>query len=156
MVIIIAEDYLKRSSNHNISFIGSCPLAPLAAFMQNSTVMNTMTMAGTPNLPNDGTPQGDVLSGGFLPMRCNDGYMLASGQLNITCIGNTWTPLPTCVLRTTGGSMTTNAIPMMNNAPCVVDRSTTFFITNGFPVSTSLTYTSDTAATGNQIGLRNS
>lgn len=136
--------------------IGACSLAPLATFIQSSAVMDTMTLAGTPNLPNDGTEEGNVLPGGFLLMRCNDGYMLASGQLNITCLGNTWTPLPTCVPSTNGGSMTTNTTPRSSNAPCMIDRSTTFFITNGYPTSTVLTYTTETAATGNRIIYRNS
>ncbi len=104
-----------------------------------------MTIAGTYSLPNDPTNSANVLSGAFVPMICNTGYALASGQLNITCVGNAWTPLPTCIMST--GTLTT--MSPGSGSPCAVDITTTFNITNGYPTTLSLSYTSNTAATGN-------
>ncbi len=107
-----------------------------------------MSIAGVYSLPNDLTSSASVLSGAFVPMQCNRGYILASGQLNITCVGNAWTPLPTCVLSTGGGSVVATTIAPSGGAACTIDITTTFNITNGYPTSLSLSYTSNTSATG--------
>ncbi len=129
--------YTKRSYNERIFLIGSCPTASLFAFIQNSSIASTMTIAGGYYLPNDGTNNSNALSGAFVSMKCNDGYVQAGGQLNITCVGDTWTTFPTCVSRSGSSS------------PCVVDKTTTYNITNGYPTVISLSYISDTTATGN-------
>jgi hypothetical protein len=124
-------------------------MAPLFALLQNPSVTVTMYLAGLYSLPTDGSNNGTVLPGAYVPMKCNTGYVLATGQLNITCIGDAWTTFPTCVLNTSGGSVTTTPMSTSNGSPCVVDPTSTFNLTNGYVLSISLSYTSNTAATGN-------
>ncbi len=84
------------------------------------------------------------------------------GSLNVTCsTSGTWSPFPNCVSSSGSGSMTTTTMATGNNqmttsiisagngSPCVVDTTTTFNITNGYAITLSLSYTSNTAATGN-------
>jgi hypothetical protein len=108
-----------------------------------------MTQDGSYSLPTDGKSNDTVLSGAYVSMKCNNGYMLVGGQLNITCIGDAWTTFPTCVSNTGSGSITTSTISTSNGLPCVVDVTTTFNLTNGYVSSMPLTYASNTAATGN-------
>jgi hypothetical protein len=107
-------------------------------------------MNGGYNLPTNGMDTTNVLSGSYMPMQCNTGYIYASGQLNITCVGNAWTTFPLCALKTATTSMTNAAISTGNGAPCTIDAATTFNITNGYSSSSSLSYTSATNATGNR------
>ena len=87
--------------------------------------------------------------GSSLLMRCNDGYVLASGQLNITCMGDNWITFPTCVPNVRDRSTTTMITPSSGTVPCMIDRATTFNIINGFLSSTSsLSFTSETTVTG--------
>ncbi len=109
-----------------------------------------MTTDGTYYLPTDGSNNGTVLSGAYVLMKCNSGYVLAGGQLNITCIANQWSTFPQCVSNTAGGgSITTTTMSTSNGLPCMIDMATTFNITNGYSPSNSLSSTSNTAATGN-------
>ncbi len=108
-----------------------------------------MTLAGTYYLPTNGASNGMVLSGAYVPMQCTSGYVLAAGQLNVTCIGNTWTTLPTCVSNTGSGSITATMMSTINGSVCILDVTTTFNTTNGYLSNVSLTYTSNTTAMGN-------
>ena len=103
-----------------------------------------MSISGIYSLTLDPTNSDNVLSDSFVPMQCNNGYVLAGGQLNITCVDDTWTPFPTCVLDTSSNSGTTTT-----QTPCIVDPTSIFNITNGYAANYSLLYISDTTATGN-------
>jgi hypothetical protein len=74
------------------------------------------------------------------------------GSLNVTC-GTTgsWSQFPNCVSSTGSGSITTTAVSVGTGSPCVVDKTTTYNITNGYPTAISLSYISDTTATGNSV-----
>jgi hypothetical protein len=136
-------------------------MAPLLTYIQNSSVAATLTLNGAQYLPVDGTNNSNVLSGAYVPTQCNSGYVLMSGQLNITCVGNAWTTFPACAPNSGSGSLTANnmspgsgsptATNMSpgNGLPCTIDTTTTFNITNGYAASISLSYQSTTAATGN-------
>jgi len=126
-------------------------MASLNNFLQNSSITTTMSVNGTYNLPTNGMDNTNVLSGSYMPMQCNTGYVYKSGQLNITCIGNAWTTFPTCTLNTTSSSMTNTAVSAGTGSYCTIDSATTFNITNGYYSGSSLNYVSTTAATGNHI-----
>ena len=124
---------------------GRCPTTPLFAFLQNSTIAATLTSSRNYSLPTDGVDNANVISGAFLPVTCNSGYMNVGGPLNITCINGSWTPLPNCTSTSGGGGVvggTTTMAPgsgggMMTTAPpstsgqCPYNNNT-FNIANGF------------------------
>jgi hypothetical protein len=56
--------------------------------------------------------------------------------------------MPTTAMAAGGGQMTTTIVSTGNGSPCVIDITSTFNITNGYPASLALSYTSNTAATG--------
>ncbi|CAF3995083.1 unnamed protein product, partial [Adineta steineri] len=124
-------------------------MTPLNAFLQNSSVLTTMTVAGNYYLPVNGADSNTVLSGAYMPMTCISGYTYASGQLNITCTGNTWSTFPRCISSTNGGSVQSPVPSATSGLPCIVDQATSFNITNGYYSSSSLLYTANnTSATG--------
>ncbi|UJR10078.1 hypothetical protein I4U23_014300 [Adineta vaga] len=128
---------------------GQCSMSSLNTFLQNSSVLVTMVTDGSYNLTTNGMDVNSVLSGSFISMKCNSGYTFASGQLNITCVGTTWSTFPTCISTTSGsGSGMTTVISAGNGSPCIVDMTTAFNITNGYYVTSSLSLTSSTMATG--------
>ena len=133
-----------------------CPTAPLFSFLQNSSVTNTMSVAGTYSLPSDGANSGNVLSGAFVPMACNTGYVLASGQLNITCIGNSWTPLPTCVLNNPNGNNAATTRATNSGAGCLYDEPRMITLDNGFRIASSITYLTQNTVTGLGICIQSS
>jgi hypothetical protein len=102
-----------------------------------------------------------VLNGSFIAFSCMSGYINAGGSLNVTCSSSgTWSQFPNCVpsggvVPTTtimpggGGQMTTTIPSGGSGSPCVIDMTSTFNITNGYPASLALTYITNTAATGN-------
>ncbi len=101
------------------------------------------------------TEVGLVLNGSYIVFSCITGYVNTGGSLNVTCNNNnSWSQFPNCVLNTGSGSLTTTAMPISNGSPCVVDPTSTYNLTNGYALSISLTYTSNTAATGNSTKLR--
>ncbi len=120
------------------------------------------------------TETGLVLNGSYIVFSCINGYVNMGGSLNVTCSASgSWSPFPNCVSSSGGGLMTTTTMAAGNNqmttttmaagngqmtttimsggngSPCVVDITTTFNITNGYPATLSLLYTTNTAATGN-------
>ena len=127
--------------------IGGCPTTPLFAFVQNSTVVSTMSTVGGYNLSYAGANSNTVSPGSFVLMKCNSGYVLQSGQLNITCIDDTWTTFPHCTSIGTGVEPAARRLARDTSA-CVIDLTTTFNITNGYLLSSSLSFISTTAATG--------
>ena len=106
---------------------------------------------------------GSVLNGSYIVFSCVSGYVNTGGSLNVTCSSSgSWSSFPNCVLSgggvmptTTmtagGGQMTTTIVPPSGGSPCVIDPTSTFNITNGYPTTLSLLYTSSNAATGNKI-----
>ena len=89
-----------------------------------------------------------VLNGSYIVFSCISGYVNTGGSLNLTCDQNgSWSTLPHCVSSTASVTTTTIATGTGSTA-CVVDMATTFNITNGYLLSSSLTFTSLTAATG--------
>jgi len=93
-----------------------------------------------------------VLNGSYMVLACLSGYTNTGGSLNVTCLGNgTWTQFPNCVLNSGSGSITTTTVSTGNGSPCMIDAATTFTITNGFYLSSSLSYASVNTATGNYI-----
>ncbi len=101
------------------------------------------------------TEAGLVLNGSYIVFSCITGYVNTGGSLNVTCnSNNAWSQFPNCVLNTGTGSLTTTAMSTSNGSPCVVDVTSTFNLTNGYALSISLSYTSNTAATGNYTKLR--
>jgi hypothetical protein len=108
------------------------------------------------------TETGLVLNGSYIVFSCINGYVNMGGSLNVTCSASgSWSPFPNCVSGSGSGLMTTTTMATGNNqmtttimaagsgSPCVVDITTTFNITNGYPTTLSLLYTTNTAATGN-------
>ena len=102
-----------------------------------------------------------VLNGSYIVFSCISGYVNAGGSLNVTCSSSgSWSQFPSCVsssggVSTTtlaaggGGQMTTTIVSGGSGTPCVIDMTSTFTITNGYPASLGLTYVSSTSATGN-------
>ena len=129
--------------NGNYTLRRSCSKASLFAYVQDSSVLSTMSISGTYSLTLDPNNSDNLLPNSFVPMQCNDGYVLASGQLNITCVDDAWTPFPICNLDPNSNAATTPT--------CTIDPTSIFNITNGYAASYSLTYTSNTTVTGNYI-----
>ncbi|CAF3561115.1 unnamed protein product [Rotaria sordida] len=117
---------------------GKCPMAEVSAFINNPTITKTMTIHGKYNLPTDGIDNSTVLTGAYVPMMCNSGYVHTGGQLNITCIDDAWTTFPTCVSITAHDSHMMASSSIVNTVPCALDH-TTFNITNGYSPNASLT-----------------
>ena len=130
------------------SATGRCPTAPLFAFIQNASVAVTITLNGAYNLPTDGVDNTNVLSGAFVPMICNSGFVNVGGPLNISCVAGAWTPLPNCVSGSGGGTPTTTMAPTTSGR-CPYD-ATTFTVANGFLSNTTslLLYTDTSTASG--------
>jgi hypothetical protein len=120
------------------------------------------------------TETGLVLNGSYIVFSCINGYVNMGGSLNVTCSASgTWSPFPNCVSSSGSVFMTATAMVAGNNqmttttmaagnnqmtttimsggsgSPCIVDTTTTFNITNGYPRTMSLLYTTNTTATGN-------
>ncbi len=127
--------------------------------MSTATGIQTAGQSSLMQLP---TESGVVLNGSYIVFSCVNGYTNMGGSLNVTC-GTTgsWSQFPNCVSSTGSGSITTTtmsagsgsitttAVSAGTGLPCVVDKTTIYNITNGYPSSISLSYISDTAATGN-------
>ncbi|CAF2679564.1 unnamed protein product [Rotaria sp. Silwood2] len=132
----------------NIYFeTGKCPLAPVFDFIQSSSITKTMSIDGKYNLSTNGTDNSTVLTGAYVPMKCNSGYAHVDGQLNITCIDDEWTMFPTCVSITAHDSVMTGSFQASNALPCTVD-ATTFNITNGYSSNASVSSVSSNKVTG--------
>ncbi|CAF4584957.1 unnamed protein product, partial [Rotaria sp. Silwood2] len=132
----------------NIYFeTGKCPLAPVFDFIQSSSITKTMSIDGKYNLSTNGTDNSTVLTGAYVPMKCNSGYAHVDGQLNITCIDDEWTTFPTCVSVTAHDSVMTGSFQASNALPCTVD-ATTFNITNGYSSNASVSSVSSNKVTG--------
>jgi hypothetical protein len=124
----------------------------LQNFISAGTGMQTTGQSSVMELQ---TEVGLVLNGSYIVFSCITGYVNTGGSLNVTCNNNnSWSQFPNCVLNTGSGSLTTTAMPISNGSPCVVDPTSTYNLTNGYALSISLTYTSNTAATGNSTKLR--
>ncbi|CAF4644759.1 unnamed protein product [Rotaria sp. Silwood1] len=132
---------------HYTIFLRKCPTAPVFAFIQSSSISKTMSINGKYNLLTDGIDNSTVLTGAYVPMMCNKGYVHAGGQLNITCTDNAWTTFPTCVAITVHDSLMIASSPASNALPCTIDV-TTFNITNGYSSNASLSSVSSNAVTG--------
>ncbi|CAF1066200.1 unnamed protein product [Rotaria sordida] len=117
---------------------GKCPTAEVSAFINNPTITKTMAIHGKLYLPTDGIDNSTVLTGAYVPMMCNSGYVHTGGQLNITCIDDAWTTFPTCVSITAYDSHMMASSSILNTVPCALDH-TTFNITNGYSPNASLT-----------------
>jgi len=101
-----------------------------------------MSTNGQYHLTYVGSYNNTAANGSYVPMKCNSGYILASGQLNITCVGDNWTTFPTC-------TQTSTKLTQRDNLPCTVNVATTFVIDNGYISDASgLSLLSDTAAVG--------
>lgn len=127
---------------------GKCLVSQVFAFIQNTTIMSTMSFNGAYNLPTDGMNSSLVSSGAFVPMVCRSGYVLIAGQLNITCNNDAWTTFPICSPITVSDDMNAGARASNNTIPCILD-ATTFNLTNGYYSNMSLSYSTNTMATGN-------
>ncbi len=126
----------------------------LRTFISTVTGIQTTGQSSLMELP---TETDLVLNGSFILFSCMSGYVNTGGSLNLTCNNNnSWSQFPNCVLNTGTGSLTTTTMPTSNGSPCVVDPTSTFNLTNGYALSISLSYTSNTAATGNSTKLMNS
>ncbi len=103
-----------------------------------------------------------VLNGSFIVFNCISGYVNTGGSLNVTCSSSgTWSQFPNCIPSTGGvvptttimpgggGQVTTTTVSGGTGSPCVIDMTSTFNITNGYPTNLALSYVSNTAATGN-------
>ncbi|CAM4853201.1 unnamed protein product [Rotaria socialis] len=126
---------------------GACPSRPLFAFIENTTVAQTISISGTYSLVQDPTDYSNITPGSYVLLACNSGYTLSSGQLNITCIGNAWTTFPTCTMMSTSSTMNNNTLLSNNNVPCVFNQ-TMFNINNGYLSNVLLSYISSNTATG--------
>ena len=134
------------------SATGRCPTAPLFAFIQNASIAVTISLNGAYNLPTDGMDNTNVVSGAFVPMICNSGFVNVGGPLNISCVAGSWTPLPNCVPVSGGGTPATTMAPM-TGARCPYD-STTFALANGFlSNTTSLVLFPDTSSASGTHGF---
>ena len=135
---------------------GRCPTSTLFSFIQNPSIGSTMNFNGSYSLPTDGVDNNSVVSGAYVPMMCNPGFVNNGGPLNITCSNGAWTPFPNCV--SAPGSVTTLAPGggINTGLPTTSGRcpynSTTFNIDNGFPSNTSslLMYPDTGTATGSE------
>lgn len=123
-------------SGHCIVATGRCPMSQLMNFLQTPATMMSTSPGGNFSLPTDGVNTTNVLSGAFVPMMCNPGFVNVGGPLNITCVNGQWTTLPNCVSSSGGGSGA-NTMPTMTLPPaasgsrCAVNNAT-FSIANGF------------------------
>ena len=99
-----------------------------------------------------------VFVNSFIIFACASGYVNTGGSLNVTCLSTgAWSQFPSCVLNngaitttTTSAMMTTTTMASSGGIACAFDAST-FTITNGYYVSSTLTYTTATTATGNSF-----
>jgi hypothetical protein len=97
------------------------------------------------------TETGLVLNGSYIVFICVSGYVNTGGSLNITCNQNgAWSSFPNCVSSTGGGGAvtTTTMSTGTSGTACVVNTASTFNITNGYLLSSALSFASNTAATG--------
>lgn len=136
-----------------------CSLGAILALVGDSTTAASMTLNGTPNLLPDITDTGNVLSGSFVGMVCNPGFVNIGGPLNITCVGNSWTPFPNCVR--SGGTVTNQPTPMppivINTPPVLAGacfyNSSIPNIDNGFSSNSSRLFFDLTTSTATGIVL---
>ena len=125
---------------------GRCSFSQLRNFTTTATGIQTTGQSSLIQLPSE---PGLVLNGSYIVFSCINGYINTGGSLNVTCNTNSlWSQFPNCVSNTGGGSITTTTMPTSNGSPCIVDATTTLNILNGYPISTTLSYTSNAAATG--------
>ena len=91
-----------------------------------------------------------VLANSFIVLACANGYTNTGGSLNVSCSSaGSWSQFPNCVV--SGGSgVTTTTVTSNTGVGCSIDTSA-FTINNGYYTSSSLKYTSATAATGEYI-----
>ena len=117
----------------------------LENFTTTTTGIQTTGQASLMQLP---TNTSYVLNGSYIVFSCISGYVNTGGSLNVTCGQNgSWSTFPHCVSSTASVTTTTIATGTGSTA-CVVDTATTFTITNGYLLSSALSFTSNTAATG--------
>ena len=105
--------------------------------LRNFTMTATGIQTFGPNSLIQVSGQSDLLANGsYIGFSCVSGFVNTGGNLNVTCQSSgSWTQFPNCV--STSG------------AACSIALSSTFNVTNGFPLSMALTYVSNTTATGN-------
>lgn len=92
-----------------------------------------------------------ILGGSFIVFSCVGGYTNVGGNLNVTCgINNHWSPFPRCVSSNGGGvgTMTIMGTLLTGSLACFIDRTTTFSITNGFLLNSTINRTSYTLPSG--------
>lgn len=125
---------------------GRCTYSALQNFISTATGIQTTDQSRLVAATQDTTA---VLNGSYTLLACVSGYTNIGGSLNITCLNNgSWSQFPNCVLNGGAGSViTTTTQPTGNSLACTVD-ATTFTISNGYYVSSTLSYVSSTAATG--------
>ncbi|CAF0747031.1 unnamed protein product [Adineta ricciae] len=125
---------------------GRCTYSALQSFISTATGVQTTNQSRLVAATQDTTA---VLNGSYILLACVSGYTNIGGSLNITCLNNgSWSQFPNCVLNGGGGGViTTTTQATGNGVACTVD-ATTYTISNGYYVSSTLSYVSSTAATG--------
>ncbi|CAF0789085.1 unnamed protein product [Adineta ricciae] len=124
---------------------GRCSYSTLKNFISTATGIQVTSQNRLTTAPEDSN---SVLSDSFIVLACTSGFTNTGGSLNVTCLStNSWTQFPNCVLGSGSGSITTTTLAPNNGLACLIDASS-FTITNGYYLSTSLSYTSATTATG--------
>ena len=125
---------------------GRCRFADLYNFTTSATGIQTTGQSSLMQLPTD---PDSFQNGSYIVFSCINGYVNTGGSLNVTCNTNSlWSQFPNCIPNTGSGSITTTTMSTSNGSPCMVDVTTTN-LTNGYPSIMSLSYASNTAATGN-------
>ncbi|CAF3535250.1 unnamed protein product [Adineta steineri] len=128
-----------------------CSYAVLKTFL--STPSNTQPTSQYRIMMAEQDPDA-VLIDSYMLFVCPGGYTNTGGNLNVTCLANgLWTSFPLCVNNNGAGPVTTTTTATTttkstsNSLSCSIDGTTTS-IANGYPTSSSLTYTSTNAVTG--------
>jgi hypothetical protein len=144
-------------NNIYIFSIGKCPTASVMGFVATASVSGEISLDGdrSYSLVGDGTDNGTtVVPGSYVLMKCSSGYVNVGGPLNITCVGDSWSTYPNCILNSGSGSMTTTTtttMPPSSGSGCTWDATSygTSYITNGYPINSSLTPVTATTVIGN-------
>lgn len=94
-----------------------------------------------------------VVNGSYVVLACMNGYMNTGGSLNVTCSSSgTWSLFPNCILNSSNNGLSTTTLSTNMGAACAIDN-TILNITNGYYSNMSLSYTSNTTATGINITI---
>ena len=138
-----------------IEVTARCAFSTLQTFISTASALQIVDQKNLQASAQDTTT---VFVNSFIVFACASGYVNTGGSLNVTCLSTgSWTQFPNCILNngavttaTTTPTIMTTTLSSSTGTACIIDSST-FTVTNGYYVSSSLTYASATTASGNLI-----